>query len=947
MGEIYLAQDTRLNRKVAIKLLPDQYTKDAERLRRFEQEAQAASALNHPNIITIYEIGEAEGRHFIVTEYIEGSTLRRRMVNGRLTINESLDIASQVVSALAAAHGAGIVHRDIKPENIMIRPDGYVKVLDFGLAKLTEKYSTAGSSEAPQSPAEFPETPTTADFLLGDSTPPIPIDPDDVFATVPANAANETTPGIVMGTAQYMSPEQAQGLRIDSRTDFFSFGIVLYEMIAGHAPFTGVTSRDLVAAILNNDPPPLSHYQPEIPEVLEWIVAKALVKEREERYQTAKEMLNDLRRLHQRLGVEREIEKSRSFISAAADVNSGQRRGSLSGNATQEFIAQTGMLTDARSTGSLSSSTIELIRSALKKPWSIAALTLLFATTAFGLYRLLAPGSQVASPFQSMQVRRFTSSGKATRAAISPDGKYVIHVLADAGKQSLLVRQATESNNIEIVPPAEVFYRGLTFSHDGAHVYYVVQEQNHPIHVLYQVPALGGVPRRTLKDIDSPITISPDNKQFAFVRRYRGQGEDAVIIANIDGSNERKLASRKGPDFFWTSGAAWSPDGKIIACPAGTNAGGRQMYVAEINVADGRERQISAKRWASVGRVSWMRDGGGLIMSATEQGSTLAQIWYVPYPKGDPRKITNDLNDYRDVSLTGDSRALVTVQSEAHVNVWLLPNADTNRAKKITDGIGQYNGVRGLTWTPDGRLVYVSRANISQDIWMMDQDGKNNRQLTSAETRAEIYPAVSPDGRYIVFVSTRTGNSNIFRYELSTGDQKQLTEGTGEEFLTVSADSKWVIYTATGSTKFTLWKVPIEGGDAMQLTDKLTQWPDVSPDGQKIACWYRAEPNARWQIAIIPISGGDPERVFDVPPIAETPIPIRWMPDGRGISFAATRQGVSNIWYQPLDGSDPKQLTYFTSDQISWFEWSRDGKQLACSRGTVMSDVVLISEFEQ
>ncbi len=303
MGEIYLAQDTRLNRKVAIKLLPERYTRDPERLRRFEQEARAASALNHPNIITIFEIGEAGGRHFIATEYIEGVTLRRRMAVANPTITEALDIASQVASALAAAHAAGIIHRDIKPENIMIRPDGYVKVLDFGLAKLTERPPAPGSSETSQFPIDHTETPTTDDLILDDAPQPTEsLGHDDLFATNPRGAANETKLGVVMGTAQYLSPEQASGLRVNARADVFSFGIVLYEMIARRAPFSGATGRHIINSILNADPPRLSHFQADVPEVLEWIVAKALLKDREERYQTAKEMLNDLRRLRQRTG---------------------------------------------------------------------------------------------------------------------------------------------------------------------------------------------------------------------------------------------------------------------------------------------------------------------------------------------------------------------------------------------------------------------------------------------------------------------------------------------------------------------------------------------------------------------------------------------------------------------------------------------------------------------
>jgi serine/threonine protein kinase len=964
MGEIYLAQDTRLNRKVAIKLLPERYTQDPERLRRFEQEAQAASALNHPNIITIFEIGEAGGRHFIATEYIEGTTLRRRMLGTKLTIGDALDIASQVVGALTAAHAAGIVHRDIKPENIMIRPDGYVKILDFGLAKLTEKALPPNSTNAYQSLMVTPaladeaEIPTTADLILDDDDERP--EAEDPFATMPPGAANETVPGVVMGTAQYMSPEQARGLRVDARTDIFSFGIVLYEMIARRAPFTGSRSRDIINSILNDDPPPLLNYHPDVPEVLEWIVAKALVKDREERYQTAKEMLNDLRRLRSRLGVEQELEKSRSLINADVDATGVGTRVALSGKSTEEFELGTGALSNAPSTKSLlnrkslNSALSNLILEGARTRLYVALSLILLAVLGFGFYYFFALKGRPAPPFRSMQVRRFTSSGRVTRAAISPDGKYVVHVLSEAGKQRLLVRQVTESNNIEIVPPAEVTYQGLTFSRDGSHVYYVVQEQNNPIRTLYQVPALGGVSNRILKDIDSPIAISPDNKRLAFVRRYRGQNEDALIIVDVASGVESKLASRKGADFFWTGGPAWSPDGKIIATAAGTNTGGRHMYIAEINVDDGKEKPISAQRWSTVGRVSWAPysspTGRGLIFTAIERGATLAQIWFLPYPKGAAQKITNDLNDYRDLSLTDDSTALITAQSEAHVNVWLSTAHDgvnTGSDRQITDGVGQYNGVGGLTWMPDGRVVYVSRAYGSQDIWLMDQEGKSQRQLTTAETRIDRYPAVTPDGRYIVFVSTRTGNSNIYRYDLLSGEQKQLTNGLSEEFPAVSADGKWVIYASTESIKHTLWKIPIDGGEPVQLTDKLSTWPDVSPDGQKIACWYRAEPGANWQIAVIPISGGAPEKVFDMPPNADTPIPTRWTPDGSGLSFVATRNGVSNIWYQPLAGGAPRQVTDFTSDQIFWFDWSRDGKQLACSRGKILNDIVLITESKQ
>lgn len=297
MGEVYLAEDTNLGRHVALKLLPARFTQDPERVRRFRQEATSVSRLNHPNILTVYEIGEAETEagavHFIAMEFVEGVTLRQRMARGRLRVDEALDLAIQAVSAFVAAHGEGIAHRDIKPENLMLRPDGYVKVLDFGLAKLTENSFFRS----------FDPTLTQAETQAGVV--------NDPFATVPGiGGTPNTSPGVILGTVSYMSPEQARGQKVDVRTDIFSFGIVLYEMIAGRAPFEGKSTGDMLVAILDRDPLPLARFAPAIPDELDWIVTKALAKEREDRYQSAKSLLNDLKRLQKRLQLGGEIERA-------------------------------------------------------------------------------------------------------------------------------------------------------------------------------------------------------------------------------------------------------------------------------------------------------------------------------------------------------------------------------------------------------------------------------------------------------------------------------------------------------------------------------------------------------------------------------------------------------------------------------------------------------------
>jgi eukaryotic-like serine/threonine-protein kinase len=297
MGEVFLAEDTHLGRRVAVKVLPAVFTGDAERLRRFEQEAKAASALNHPNIITIHEIGHVGGEHFIVTEYIAGRTLRERL-HDAMKLTEALDIAAQAAGALAAAHEAGIVHRDIKPENLMLRPDGYVKVLDFGLAKLVE-----------QRPAE-------------------------VNSLAPTVAKLDTEPGVLLGTVQYMSPEQARGLQVDSRSDIFSLGVVLYEMVAGRRPFDGATKMDVILAIVDREPPPLAERVPDAPEELERIVSQALRKDRAARYQDIKDLLRDLKDLKQEL-------EFRAKLARAAPSDAGVQasiQGPASGGVRQTEI---------------------------------------------------------------------------------------------------------------------------------------------------------------------------------------------------------------------------------------------------------------------------------------------------------------------------------------------------------------------------------------------------------------------------------------------------------------------------------------------------------------------------------------------------------------------------------------------------------------------------------
>jgi serine/threonine protein kinase len=529
MGEVYLAQDQRLSRKVALKLLPVSFTTDIDRLRRFEQEARAASALNHPNIITIYEIREFEGAHIIATEFVEGETLRQRLSRSRLSLSETLNVAIQVADALSAAHKAGIVHRDIKPENVMLRPDGYVKVLDFGLAKLSEQASPAVSAEAP---------------------------------TIQVRTGS----GVVIGTAGYMSPEQARGLAVDGRSDIFSLGAMLYEMITLQKPFHGETPSDTLASILKTEPPSLSQIKPGLPPELNRIVAKTLRKDREERYQVVKDLWLDLKSLKQELEFQQKLQQSN-----VPDFTD-------SGATNVVPIAQP---TEPRSaiTSISESLSIEIKKHKIGTAILLVLLVMIIGGASFGIYKY-ANRTQPIERFWDVRISRITNSGNAIDSAISPDGKYIVYALSTRGTQSLYIRQVNAANDKLIVPPAPVGVFGMTFSPDGTELFYAVKSALDS-GTLYRIPVLGGTPVKVLEKIDAPISFSPDGKRFVVLRsNFPNQGDSSLVISNLDGSEQRDLVVKKLPEklspMFFT-GPSWSPDGKLVSSVVATVGGSSRL----------------------------------------------------------------------------------------------------------------------------------------------------------------------------------------------------------------------------------------------------------------------------------------------------------------------------------------------------------------------------------
>jgi eukaryotic-like serine/threonine-protein kinase len=898
MGEVYLAFDTQLDRLVALKILTAELAADQQGMGRFIQEAKAASALNHPNILTIYESGKTDITAFIATEFVDGVTLRQRMKQAPMKLSDILDVAIQVASALSVAHAAGIVHRDIKPENVMIRSDGYIKVLDFGLAKLTE----AKRSDAA------------------------------------ATTLMHTEPGVVMGTARYISPEQARGLEVDARTDIWSLGVMLYEMCAERPPFGGATNSDVLAAILEREPPPLARYSRDVPESLEWIVTKSLNKERDERYQTAKELLSDLRKVKRREDFDAEVERSTppETESSAAVTAKSEPAPSATGSA-KSASGTAGVATPTVSSAEYIVREVKRHKKIVTVAAAIAVLAL--AGIGFALYKIAARWESKPPPPRAMKIAKLTTTGNVTDAAIAPDGKYVVYATDDRGARTLWLKHLATGSNVPIIPPSSGWYKELSFSKDNNYIYYATSQQpGVEDYQLNQIPVLGGPPKKIASLSDRPeYTFSPDGSRIAFASSE--SDGNSLVTTKSDGTDKQKLASRKLPN--WLIRPAWSPDGKTIACLVGTFEGDFYMNVVGISVANGKEEVLSPQKWPQIDRVTWLGDGSGLLLSAQEK--VFSQVWELSYPGGQTRRITNDLNDYFGLMITSTDESLVTLQSDTSASVWIAEKGDAARATQLPFAGNRH--VSSFDWTTDGRIVYESKSGEGADIWITGPNDATARQLTFGGLNR--LPSVSPDNRHIVFMKGEGADnaSHVWSMDLDGGNLRQLTKGVEEANPCVSSDGQWVVYKANVAGASALWKMHIDGGDPVRLTDHTSDFPAISPDGKFIACAYQTDANSQTKIALIPFAGGQPIKVFDI--ASAGTVPVRWTNDGRALTYVDARDGVSNIWIQPIDGSPPKQFTDFKLDSIFWFDWSRDGKQLALTRGNSTSDVVLMSNFRE
>ena len=583
----------------------------------------------------------------------------------------------------------------------------------------------------------------------------------------------------------------------------------------------------------------------------------------------------------------------------------------------------------------------------------ISALAILFAVAAVGAYRFIKLERSKSRPFSEIKFTRLTNSGRATLAAMSPDGKYIVHASKDGEGESLWLKQVLTQSDVQIVPPAATSYWGLTFSPDGEYIYCVTAESNKGDTTLSIIPALGGAPRRLPSGPHGPVSFSPDGKSFAFVNANKDVFH--LYVADKDGGSPRLIASRQPPKKFIdiAVGPAWSPDGKEIACGVREyDGGGHFDSVVGIRLTDGAERSLTSYRWSSVGQISWLPNGLGLVLTARESPSAPFQIWHLPASGGEVRRVTNDLNDYRGISYNAATGSLLAIQTNVVSGIWVMRSGDLKKSDELSRHVAieessaiqiasETGRLHEMAWTTDGRIVYVSHAANGSSIWVRDPDESIPRQL-AVDMRNVHGFAVSPDGRYLVVSSDRAGTFNLWRVEMNGGELVRLTEGE-DVSPRFSPDGRWIVFQRGFPSGARIWRVSRDGGEAVALTQTRGQRPDVSPDGNLIAYYFLDSEleSSQWIFGTMSFDGGPLLKRFSFPSTVMDRI-VRWVPGGWGLAYSDTVGGASNVWVQPLDGRQPWQLSNFKSERIDSFEWSSDGRRLAAVRGSETSDVVLV-----
>ena len=796
MGEVYRAKDPRLGREVAIKVLPSSFSSDADRLRRFEQEARAAGVLNHPNLTAVYDIGSHDGVPYVVSELLEGETLDARLGSGPLPPRKAIEYALQLARGLAAAHEKGVVHRDLKPENVFVTRDGRVKILDFGLAKFLHPEREVG--------------------------PP---------SRLPLTSAG-TEPGVVLGTLGYMSPEQLRGGPADGRSDIFSFGAILFEMLSGKRAFQGATPADTISAILREDPAQLSETSRQIPDALERIVRHCLEKQPDERFRSAHDL---------------------AFALEAASGSSASSSGALALPFRPGFRRR---------------------RSTLAWIGALAAAALAGAALDH-LVRLPAAPPPV-------RIRSLTYSGRDFSPAASPDGRTVAFVSERDGLRRIWLKQLAAGNEVALTAGPDDHPR---FSPDGSMILFTRTEGQST--TLYRVPLLGGEPRRLVEDA-SDGDWSPDGGRIAFLRQSleKGVRVSTVFVVAADGNAPREVARVREHALRWPR---WSPDGRTIALVDSGLAGATRPIVL-VDADGGPTREISALGRAVVA-ATWSGDGREIVYSAPIRGAgarLLRQdrrggepqtILWIPTDNGVLDILAPNTLIFESIATRQNLRELSIVRGTPSASRWLTRGSSADRQPAYsTDG----------EW-----VVFTSSRSGNLDIWAVSLKTGAVRRLTD-DAEEDWDPVLTRDGKKLVWSSGRSGHLEIWIAEADGSHARPVTQDSLDaENPTVTPNGEWIVYNSGNPAKSGVWRIRSDGRDATRLVTGTTALPEISPDGQYVL--YLVPTEGRQQsVRVARVADGAPVE-FEIRIDIRRPGVIRigrarWMPDGRSIAFVGQNE---------------------------------------------------------
>ncbi len=953
MGEVLLAHDARLDRKVAIKILPAEFTRDANRLERFEREARAASALNHPNILTIYEIGSARlefgETHFIATEFIEGRTLRQLM-DSPLSIHETLDIVIQVTGALHAAHQAGIVHRDIKPENLMIRPDGFVKVLDFGLAKLNASQPNSLDSEANT-----------------------------------LHAAAKTAPGMILGTLRYMSPEQARGLPVDSRSDIFSLGVVIYEMLAGWSPFNGETMSDVIADILTSEPPPLTSVKAETPPELQRIVNKTLRKKREERYQSCQELLTDLKELKSELEFSAKLERSSGSVKIARPAEISLPPTPTAAPTTPRRFSIRHIL--------------------MMLPLAVAVLA--------AIWWFFGREGETYSPasLKTVELTSWPSSPGEfySVGAFSPDGQMIAFPSTRGGSKNIWVKRTASGEAIQITKD-EFANENPIWSPSGDEIAFFSIRGDHP--GIWRTPTFGGAPvlvatlqsgdarlRRWSKDgakiyyeqqrnlfaldvksgqatqltnLDSStinadsLSLSPDEQHIAYISTTQ-DGRSNIWVAPVGAGSPQQIASDAGDD----RNVVWHPDSQRIFYSANVD-GVYQIFLANM---DGRKAVQITSGDVNSFALDVSPDGARILYGSSKEDS---DVWGVNVADGAEFTLTSDLGSelWPDVSPDGKTIAYQAVrylsQGDKIFNCAILArqtDADAPLQLASEGALAQ--------WSPDGkRLAFMRELGETHSLWAVNASGGEAKQLTTGglpSIEITLLPYLrtqtssfswSPDSNRIAYRSDRSGQPNLWIVGADgSGDQQLTTNADPNLYLNCplfSADGNRVAYsskpnkTAAGEkTVYAVWVADV--GTKQQKTVmqsesflRLIGWLPEDKDLLLASFKGRASSARPTDVELVRVSATTGEQRSVAKLQAAYLYNIDLSNDRRMIAFTSRQDGKDNIWLIPSTGGEAKKLTANNDARLyfSSLSWSPDGRAIYFGKQSRHSLLSMITNFK-